>query len=484
MSEGRASFPMRALAGLGGWLVRNRWAIVVFAAALVVRLHWNLRVHPPGDYVYSDMNGYVGRSAALWHDLLGKREYSGFYPWGTHALMFAMERVFGKGDLVAVGKAFAVMGAATAMFGLLIAQRVTRFPPVAAAVGLVLIFDYPMISLSGYFLSETPFGLGLTAGTWLLLRVVDHGRARDAYLAGIAIAFATVMRPQILVSVALLGVLWLLGRKLWPKLNLAMMCRAVAPLVLMLAFCVWRLHYHTERWGLISENGSFNQVFGRCHVTKVIALPDRPGRSRTVFGPPPLLQLAKRSTTHPGEWPQLDPALAEHRDGAGTNFYYFGYIGDAVQHHEYMDRCVAEGGLLRQAEYAAVHVLMLWRYNILWPDSGKAQWQPSAAKWGAIHSYSFAIPAFLAMFIVFWPRAHPKLALVAIHMWAAFIVAALYFGDVRLRTPYDPFVVLLALEGCAMLGAVLFDLVRRNRRPVSRVDATSPRPPAETASDR
>lgn len=455
-------FVERVLRGAGAWLVHNRWPIVIFIAALVVRVHWNLRVHPPADYVYSDMNGYVGRANSLFGDLWSKREYSGFYPWGTHALMFAIEWMFGKGNLGAVGIAFAVMGALSALFGVLIARRVTKFPPIAAAVGLVLVFDYPLISLSGYFLSETPFGLGMMVATWALLRVVDQGRGRDAWVAGIAIAFALVMRPQILVSVALLGVIWFPGRKLWPKLTLGMLVRAAIPIVLVLGFSAWRLHYHTERWGLISENGTFNQVFGRCHVTKIIALPDKPGRSRTVFGPPPLLQLGKRATNAKGEWPQLDPVQ-------GTHFYYFGYIGDSVQHRDYMKQCIEQGGWMRQAEYALVHVLMLWRYNILWPDSGKGQWQAVAKKWGDIHTHTFAIPAVLMMLIVFRPRAHPKLALVAIHLWAAFIVAALYFGDVRLRTPYDPFVVLLALEGCAMLGAFVVSRRRRNRPPPAGV---------------
>ena len=460
------SVPHRFASRLGAWLVHNRWPIAIFFAALVVRVHWNTRVHPPADYVYSDMNGYVGRAGSLFLDLWSKREYSGFYPWGTHTLMFGIEWIFGKGDLRAVGIAFAVMGAFTAMFGVLVARRVTRFPPVAAIVGLVLVFDYPLISLSGYFLSETPFALGMVIATWALLRVVDDGRGRDAYVAGIAIAFATVMRPQILVSVALLAPLWFLGRKLWPKLTIGMLLRAAVPIVLMLGFSAWRLHYHTERWGLVSENGSFNQVFGRCHVTKIIALPDKPGRSRTVFGPPPLLQLNKRSQTAKGEWPQLDPVQ-------GTHFYYFGYIGDSAQHQDYMAQCIAQGGWRRQAEYALVHVLMLWRYNVLWPDSGKAQWQPLATKWGAIHTHTFAVPAVLMMFVVFWPRRHPKLALVAIHMWAAFIVAALYFGDVRLRTPYDPFVVLLALEGCAMLGAFVVARRRRNQPASAGVDKDS-----------
>jgi hypothetical protein len=462
----------RLVRGLGAWIIRERWTIVVLIAALLVRVHWNLRVHPPADYVYSDMNGYVGRAAGLFNDPFGKREYSGFYPWGTHVLIFAIQKLLGKGDLRAVGVVFAVFGALVSMFGYLVARRVTRFSWVAPAVGMVLIFDYPLISLSGYFLSETPFALGLMIGTWALLRVVDHGRGYDAWIAGWAIAFATMMRPQILVSVALLVPLWFFGRKLWPRLGLGMLVRAAIPLALVLGFSAARLHYHTDRWGLISENGSFNQVFGRCHVTKIIALPDTPARSRTVFGPPPLLQLNKRSTSAPGEWPQLDPVI-------DTHFYYYGYIGDAEIHRDYMRQCVAQGGLLKQAEYALVHVLMMWRYNILWPDSGKGQWHPFATRWGQIHSHSFAIPAVLAMLIVFVPRRHPKLALVAIHIWAAFIVAALYFGDVRLRTPYDPFVVLMALELCAMLIAWVGSRRTRNRGNNPGVEAVGPAPRPE-----
>lgn len=444
MSEGNVA--VRVLRSIGAFIVRERWAIVVLVASLLVRVHWNLRVHPPRDYVYSDMNGYVGRAAQLWADMWGKREYAGFYPWGTHVLIHGLERVLGKGNLVGVGVVFATFGAFVSMFGYLVARRVTRFPWIAPLVGLILVFDYPLISLSGYFLSETPFALGLVIGTWALLRVVDHGRGYDAWIAGCAIAFATIMRPQILVSVALLVPLWFFGRKLWPKLSLGMLVRAAIPLALILGFSAARLHYHTDRWGLISENGSFNQVFGRCHVGKIIALPDRPGRSRTVFGPPPLLQLGKRGTTAPDSWPQLDPAI-------DTHFYYYGYIGDAEIHRDYMRQCIEARGWGKQFEYALVNVLMLWRYNIIWPDSGKSQWAPNATKWGMIHTHTFAIPAVLAMLIVFVPRRHPKLALVAIHLWAAVIVAAIYFGDVRLRTPYDPFIVLMALELCAMIGA-------------------------------
>ncbi|HET6582257.1 MAG TPA: hypothetical protein VFG69_02395, partial [Nannocystaceae bacterium] len=211
--------------------------------------------------------------------------------------------------------------------------------------------------------------------------------------------------------------------------------------------------------------------FGRCHNMKITALPDRPGRSRTSFGPPPLIQLAKRAQRAPGEWPQLDPLSEEH-------FFYQGYIADEDVLRGYIRQCIATGGWATQAEFALVHVLMLWRYNVIWPDSGKSRWQALARKWGRIHLWTLAVPAALMMLVVAVPRRHPKLAWVALHGWAVFATAALYFGDVRLRTPYDPIMVLLALEGAAMLGGRAWDFARRNRGKGRGVEAVGPGPAA------
>jgi hypothetical protein len=47
---------------VAGWLYRNRWLLAVLLAAFAVRVHWNLLVHPLGDYISSDMRGYVERA--------------------------------------------------------------------------------------------------------------------------------------------------------------------------------------------------------------------------------------------------------------------------------------------------------------------------------------------------------------------------------------------------------------------------------------
>lgn len=464
---------------LGRALWEHRWLLVLVTAALVVRLDWNLRVHPIGDYVYSDMRGYMRRADALFDAWWVPGEYDAFYPYGTHVFIYAVQAVFGTGpeDYRTLGIAYAIVGALVVGFGYQLARRVTRFRLVPPLVGLVLVAYYPLVSLGGYALSEVPFSLCLVSSTFFLVRMAQDGKKRDAWAAGTLAALGMVVRPQILASIGLLGIFWLLARRRMPKLRLALMAHALLPMLLVMGFSAWRFHYHTGRYGLVSENGKFNQVFGRCHNTKIFANPDSPKRRRTSFGPPPLIQLAKREQKLPDAWPGLDPARE-------IEITYTGYIGDSKILGDIIDDCVARTGLVKQLEYSLVNVLLLWRYNVMWPDSGKPEWRGYASKWGVFHSTFLAGPALLGALVVLlaffvdlarrlWCWLGPRRgdaswlgrwldtlgshlearavgqAFVALHLVGLVIVAAMIFGDTRLRTPYDPFILLMAVEAYA-----------------------------------
>ena len=435
---------------LAWWAVDNAWLILVVLAALAVRLHWNLEVHPPGEYIYSDMRGYMRRADGMFDNLWGVREYDAFYPYGTHVMLWFLQWVAGRtaqtpaDQLPEVHRFIAVVyagyGAALAGYGYALARRVSKASIIVApVVGLLLVCYYPLISLGGYFLSEVPFSLCLTAASLHLVRMLQEGERRDAWGMGIAVALGLTLRPQILLSVAFIGVYWLLFRKRMPKATVAMWGRALVPIVLLLGFSAWRVHYHTGRYGLISENGKFNQVFGRCHNSKITAHPDTPKRRRTSFGPPPLIQLAKRAQRAPGRWPQLDPARETH-------FEYRGYIGDDEILQRYIDDCVAATGWKKQVEYSLVNVVMQWRYNIMWPDSGKRPWQPYAHRWGWFVTNALAVPALLGLLGLFFPRRHQALGLMSLHLWALTMIGVFYIGGMRFRAPYDPIIILMAAE--------------------------------------
>jgi len=421
------------------WLWEHRWFLVVTLAALIVRLHWNLVVHPPGDYVYSDMRGYVGRADSIFTHPWGRKEYDAFFPYGTHFLLFVVKALFGRTNDPAIAVVYACMGAALVGFGYLLARRVSSRRWVAPAVGLMGVFYYPHISLGGYFLSEIPFALCLTTATWLVCRLVDDSRKLDAWWLGVVTAVGFTFRPQIILSVGLFAASWLILRKRYPKVTFSLLLRAAVPLVLVIAFSVGRLYWHTERWGLISENGRFNQVFGRCHNKAIVALPDSGGRGRTRFAPPPLIQLEKHSREHSRALVKLNPAI-------GIELTYRGYIGDKHKLDRFIRKCIKKTGWKGQLEYAAVNAVLLWRYNIMWPDSGKKQWQGIGLLWVSLHSNLFAIPALLGLVTVGFPRRAPKQGILALHLLALLALAVVYFGDTRIRCPYDLILIVLALE--------------------------------------
>ena len=440
---------------VAGWLYRNRWLLAVLLAAFAVRVHWNLLVHPLGDYVTSDMRGYVQRA----HEVLDRFgqpiEYHGFFPFGTHCLLALLKWVFGRENYQAIGVVYALLGTIVVHHAYRIAERVSPRRWAPPLLGLLLVFYYPLISLGGYTLSEIPFAAFLLAASHALLRLVQDGRSRDAWLAGVYTAIAAVFRPQILLSIAVFAVVWLLLRG-HMKARLKHLVFAAIPVAVVLACSAARLYHHTGRLGIISENGRFNALFGRCHNTKAFAHPHS-GRGPIHFGPPPLLQLEKRAVRAPNSWVQLNPAI-------GVTLRYDGYIADEAPLRELKRKCVAATGYLGQLQYAAVNVLMLGGYNVPWPDSGTRYWRRPAELWQLGYSAVVVLPVLLMAFTCFLRRTVARHGVLALHIWALIVTAAIYFGDTRMRAPYDPMLLLLAIEAYAIAGGAIAGRVRRGFR--------------------
>jgi hypothetical protein len=424
------------------WIVQERWLLAVFVAALVVRLHWNLVVHPLGDYVYSDMNSYVARADRLLDKGLRPDEFASFFPFGTFWLVAGIKLVFGRDNFVAIGVVYALLGALTVSFAQAAVRRASAFGWVAPAVGLVGVFYYPHVSLGGYVLSEVPFSFFLMGAVLCSLRLADHGLHRDAWLMGLFAGLGTVVRPQLMVSAALLGLFWLVWRRRLPKLRFVHLMQSAVPLTIVLALASVLLYHNTGRVGLVSENGSFNLVFGRCHASKIRSTPDGKGHGRVHFRPPSFLQVknheaqAKKKGVPPRV--ALEPALEDE-------LTYAGYIGDKDKHMEYVRECIRRTGWWGQLEYGYVNASLLWRHNVPWPDSGRSQWRPISKHWTNVHRDLLAIPALLGL-VMLGVRRTVRQGLIAVHLLALLVVSAIYFGEIRIRTPYDYVILALAFE--------------------------------------
>jgi hypothetical protein len=207
----------------------------------------------------------------------------------------------------------------------------------------------------------------------------------------------------------------------------------------------------------VSENGSFNLVFGRCHASKIRTTPDGEGHGRVHFRPPSFLQVKnhENDAKKKGIAPRvaLEPALEDE-------LVYAGYIGDKDKHMEYVRECVRRTGLWGQLEYGWVNASLLWWHNVPWPDSGRAQWRPVSTWWTKAHRNVLAIPALLGLVVLGWRRT-VKQGLLAVHLLALLVVSAIYFGEIRIRTPYDYVIMALAFEVYAVGLWLLWRAARR-----------------------
>ncbi|HXL42501.1 MAG TPA: hypothetical protein VN960_00415 [Gaiellaceae bacterium] len=83
-------------------------ALAAIMVGAVFRLVWVLVLHPPFDYLYSDMGGYVGRAMHL-VETGSLERYDAFYPPGVHLLLAGIFKAFGP-DLGGRGPLGAAVG--------------------------------------------------------------------------------------------------------------------------------------------------------------------------------------------------------------------------------------------------------------------------------------------------------------------------------------------------------------------------------------
>ena len=431
-----------------GFVQRHRWPLGIALGALLVRLLWNLWVHPPADYVYSDMDTYVQRARALVSDPLRRDVNETFFPVGTHYLLAATMALFRTHGLLPATLLWAAMGAALAPIGYFLTGRLHGGPEwrdwadgpqaderatlVARVAGTVLVVYYPLISYTGYFLSETPFALCVTLAALLTLRVADHGRLRDAWFLGATLAFGTLFRSQMLAVLPLLALVALLRWRELPELRRPRVVAAiVVPVLAVLAFNLALTHYHTGRATPIAQNAALNRAFGRCHCYEL--------RTRDAsWGPPPLGELYRRGEVDPTSFPKLNPAITPVLKVRAR-------MTDEPKIHELADRCVREGGWGKQLYYGFTHVLLLWGFSPAWPDMGVPEFRPLMQGGTRAHLFAFAIPSLIALGLCV-RRARARLALVVAFVLSLFVVVLRYMGDARLRVPYDAVWIAVALD--------------------------------------
>jgi hypothetical protein len=478
--DGRGHGPDSAARGRGpsgepvDWVF---WSLL--GAAVLSRFVWVIWVHPPREHVFSDMAHYVHRAGlvAAFEVEVGDRMMV-WQAWGTHGLLAIPLLLLGPGQsaLEFAGLMWAGFSAATVVLGYQLALRVLPGPSVpgrphwlAITVGVALLGWVPLLSHTGFFVSEIPYGCALLATTLGVVRVRQDGRG--ALAAGLWGAFAFSLRPQSAVFFGLLALAWVFERvRSGPRPATPTVRHAVlllAPLLVIVAISMVRVRVHTGRFGGVAENASMNLTAGRCHniVTRSWSSEADLESARQTGSPAPdrrislpgFRALGREGPDHPLA---LRPALG------GEAIDMVGYIGDREVHREIRKQCYAATGVGGQIHYTITNVALLWLVARPWPESSDReapQLLPVAVR-GRQIAAGLAPLSLLGMLVVLWnwARARPDArepldhvaggAVCALQFASLLIVAAVFFGDPRLRVPYDPYCLILAV---ALLDAVL-----------------------------
>lgn len=396
--------------------------------AFAVRATWFLFVQKPGDALFSDMKGYLGRAA----NLLAGHDSMACFPPGTQYFYAAELWLFGPSGLAAMGWVHVALGSATVGLATLTAGHALRWRLAPAIVGGVLALWYPLISFGGYFSSEQPYTFFLALSLWLTVRLVQtRGAAGGGIAAGIAAGIALWIRPPILLTVGLAAP-WLWLRQ---GLRLPVVLAWLAPVVLALGLASARFYLVTGRVGLVSDNDAVASFFAWTDYRDIKATG---------------VQYADRfegsGTFH--------PQPRQKKTGFSETFSVVGDRCDRVILLAERDRVIAESSVPQLLARARRDVRFLVSDNPLWPEVTRAKdgWRASLLEgWDALVRWALVPLATAGLVTLLW-RRNPALELVGLHVATLVVAAAFYTGDVRYRVPYDPALVLLAVQAVGVVA--------------------------------
>lgn len=411
----------------------NRWDRVALASILVgivVRIVWGLVIHPPVDYLYSDMGAYVERAQRLATGA-GLQRFDAFFPPGTHILLATPITLFGpeRAGLWAGAVLWCTLSAAIPFFAWRLASLLLA--PAAAALTALLCAFWPLyITYGGYFTSETPSLAFLLASLWAGYRAVQLSGRSAGWLgltAGLLGGIAVANRPQLVLNLAVL-VVPLLFRLRRQALGLAGIVAGAAVIV---AGTVVHNSAAADKPTGLSENAGLNFWIGQCDVHDVTTVD--PARNITfTFGNP--------------VWAQL---------GRGGSYYFEGpLVWDQGFFYGLGLRCIERDGL-RHVRVLARNVLNMSATTVPWPQFNDEEGQRGVVRVSNL-AYSLLLPLVVvySVYVIVRRRASgwsSGEAVMLLQLACVLVVAIFFFGDPRVRSTYDVF-------GLALLASCIADV--------------------------
>lgn len=423
----------------------RRWdllAIGAIAVGALVRAIWVFALHPPFDFVYSDMANYVGGAMEV---------ATGVPPAqivrkapGTHLLLALPLKVLGveRAGLMGATVFWWTMSCLTPLLAWKLARQLLSAK--AAAITALLTALYPLyISHVGYYSAETPATFLLLAVLVLAVKVQRSTGRRSVVLAlplGVAMGLIVIARPQLLLN-GLIALAPLLARVRERLLVLACVAVAAAALI------VPTLVLTTRTAGRFVGFGEYDGAaffLGQCDVYEVTA-------GNYVGSRPTAIQLGIEERRR----------FPDHSIGDKGFFLDLG-----------LD-CIRDRGIGHLALMAR-NVWDMGGSTIPWPQA----YDPSVRDITALtnRAYSLLLPLVVVATLVGWRRERQSGAssvrgLLLLHLACVLPTALVFFGDPRFRAPYDVFGLILMAAAIADWRLLVPAREHRDRQPNELIGA-------------
>jgi hypothetical protein len=411
------------------------WAVFVLAFAL--RAAWVAWVDNPFDNVFSDMQGYIDRAHdAAYGTNQAPRIFDTFYSPGAHLIYAAQMRLVGWNHHVPYALLHCLWGAVVAPCAMLLALRIVRRLPVAVLFGVAVATWDPLLAFTGYFSSEQPDAALLALSTWLCVRVVEG--KRGALALGATVGLAYLVRSQVILTVGILGLVWLAGKALrrpWARPRFVPLCLTAVVVTGAVVFGAWRYHALSGRWGLICDDEGMARIFADTSYGKVraiVPLPDGRILGEFFFAPPSKVQT-----------------------GENAEYSFTGYLGDPELLAKGRREAVAKMTFGQRLQRWGNNVSLLFVRNELWPENTDLPGRPLRIAQVEV-SKGILLGVLLPLAAIgigagLW-RPRPVLVVCIAHVFTSLFTAAFFYGENRYRVPYDTFFFLLALAGLVFLA--------------------------------
>jgi 4-amino-4-deoxy-L-arabinose transferase-like glycosyltransferase len=404
-------------------------------AGAIIRVIWGLMIHPPVDFLYSDMGAYVERAqrlaagGPLWR-------IDAFHPPGTHMLLAMPMKLFGTGSagLWAGAGLWCVLSSLIPLFTWRLA-RLLLTPAAAALTAVFCAFWPPHITYGAFFTSEIPSLALMVAALWAGYRAIRK-QGRLAYglglLAGVLAGAAIGSRPQWILNLVVLAVPLLLRF----RREAAVLASIVIGTTGVLGALLLHNSVVAGKFTGLSENSGVNFWMGHCDV-RTVTTTDPSQNVFFTFSLPVAMQLERGGIYN----------FKEHLAWDQPFFYDMGL------------QCIQRDGL-GHIRILVRNTLDMTATTVPWP-----QVDDDSPQRGVVQAsnlvYALLLPWIVIESVFLIRRRHaagqPSGEMIMLaHLACVALVAVIYFGDPRLRTPYDVF-------GLALLAALIADRLGLDR---------------------